>query len=112
MPLGTGFYQKFPLIPGSDYDKKYKFSADLGRYEVTKAESDKNLFRVPTWRNVALTAPYFHNGSVKTLDEAIRVMGKTQLGKEFTSAEVKDIEAFLVSLNGKPLNEKAPVLPQ
>lgn len=112
MPLGTGFYQKFPLIPGSDYDKKYQFSADLGRFEVTKSEADKNMFRVPTWRNVALTAPYFHNGSVKTLDEAIRVMGKTQLGKDFTTAEVKDIEAFLVSLNGKPLNEKAPVLPQ
>ncbi|MDX1811818.1 MAG: cytochrome-c peroxidase, partial [Gammaproteobacteria bacterium] len=72
MPAGSGFFQKFPTYP-SKYDKKYKFSADLGRYNVTKDASDKHIFRVPTWRNVALTAPYFHNGSVQTLEEAVRV---------------------------------------
>jgi cytochrome c peroxidase len=79
LAMGEGFFQKFPAFPGSEYDKKYELLSDLGLYSVTKNETDKNVWRVPTWRNVALTAPYFHNGSVKTLDEAVRVMGKTQL---------------------------------
>ena len=111
LPMGTGFYQKFPTIPGTEYDKKYKFSDDLGRFEVTKAEADKHMFRVPTWRNVADTAPYFHNGSVKTLDEAVKVMAKTQLNKDLANNEVNDIVAFLKSLTGKYPKEKAPKLP-
>ena len=111
LPMGTGFYQKFPVIPGTEYDKKYKFSDDLGRFEVTKAEGDKHFFRVPSWRNVADTGPYFHNGAVKTLDEAVRVMGKTQLNKDLAKNEVEDIVAFLKSLSGKYPNEKAPKLP-
>jgi cytochrome c peroxidase len=61
---------------------------------------------------VAQTAPYFHNGSVKTLDEAVRVMAKTQLNKELKDAEVKDIVEFLKSLTGKRPQEKAPQLPK
>ncbi len=112
LPQGTGFYQKFPVIPGTEFDKKYKFTADVGRFEVTKVESDKHFFRVPTWRNVADTAPYFHNGAVKTLNEAVVVMAKTQLNKDLAQAEVSDIVAFLKSLSGKFPKEKAPVLPQ
>jgi cytochrome c peroxidase len=111
MPVGQGFYQKFPLIPGSEYDKKYGFSEDLGRYQVTKSDADKNMWRVPTWRNVALTAPYFHNGSVKTLDEAVRVMAKTQLGRDLKQEETGDIVAFLQSLTGKMPKQKEPKLP-
>ncbi len=96
-----GFYMKFPLIAGSEYDKKYALTEDLGRYQVTKNDADKNLWRVPSWRNVELTAPYFHNGKVKTLGEAVRVMAKTQLGKTLKSSEVDDIVAFLKSLTGK-----------
>ncbi|MDH3327493.1 MAG: cytochrome-c peroxidase, partial [Gammaproteobacteria bacterium] len=79
LAIGEGFFQKFPQFPGSKYEKQYNLVSDLGRHNVTKQDEDKNMWRVPTWRNVALTAPYFHNGSVKTLDEAIRVMAKTQL---------------------------------
>jgi len=111
LPVGTGFYQKFPTIPGSEYDAKYKPTADLGRYEVTKNEGEKNMFRVPTWRNIALTAPYFHNGSVATLDEAVRVMAKTQLNKSLKENEVSDIVAFLESLTGKFPEQKMPHLP-
>lgn len=111
LPVGQGFFMKFPLMAGSDYEKKYDLTKDLGRFQVTKAESDKNLWRVPTWRNVALTAPYFHNGSVKTLDEAVRVMAKTQLGKELKSGEVSDIVAFLESLTGEFPKQQMPVLP-
>ena len=111
LPMGQGFFQKFPTFPGSKYDKKYDLVADLGLYTVTKKNEDKNLWRVPTWRNVALTAPYFHNGSVKTLDEAVRVMGKTQLNKSLKDKEVKDIVAFLNSLSGTFPKVTMPRLP-
>ena len=100
IPMGTGFYQKFPMYPGSEYDKKYNLVKDTGRMEVTKKSEDKNFWRVPTWRNIALTSPYFHNGSVKDLDEAVRVMAKTQLNKTLSEEEVKAIAAFLNSLTG------------
>lgn len=112
LPVGQGFYMKFPTIPGTDYDKKYKFSDDKGRYEVTKNDADKNMWRVPTWRNVALTAPYFHNGSVDTLDEAVKVMAKTQLNRDLNDQETKDIVAFLNALTGEFPKQTMPQLPQ
>lgn len=112
LPEGVGFYQKFPVYPGSDYDKKYDLLKDKGRFEVTKAEQEKNFWRVPTWRNIALTAPYFHNGSVKTLDEAVRVMAKTQLNKDLSADQVSDIVAFLESLTGQFPEQKMPRLPE
>lgn len=111
LPIGTGFYQKFPMFPDASLEKKYSFSQDLGRFEVTKRDTDKNFWRVPTWRNVARTAPYFHNGSVATLDEAVRVMAKTQLNKSLKDDEVKDIVAFLEGLNGELPKQSEPVLP-
>jgi cytochrome c peroxidase len=111
MPPGQGFYQKFPLIPGSEYERKYQFADDLGRYTVTKNDADKNMWRVPTWRNIALTAPYFHNGAVSTLDEAVRVMAKTQLNRTLTQTEVKDIVSFLNSLTGERPKQTEPKLP-
>lgn len=111
LPEGQGFFMKFPLIAGSAYDDKYDLTDDKGRYEVTKNDADKNLWRVATWRNVALTAPYFHNGSVKTLDEAVRVMAKTQLGKDLADADVSDIVSFLESLTGEFPKQTMPRLP-
>jgi cytochrome c peroxidase len=70
------------------------------------------MFRVPSWRNVARTAPYFHTGTVPTLDEAVRVMAKTQLGKTLKPKEVKDIVAFLTSLNGEIPKQTKPELPK
>lgn len=112
LPMGQGFYMKFPLIAGSEYDKKYDLKSDLGRYEHTKKEEDKHLYRVPTLRNIARTAPYFHNGKVKSLEEAVRVMGKTQLGRDFKNTEVKQIAAFLKGLNGRLPKQTKPALPQ
>jgi len=111
LPVGQGFYQKFPTFP-SEYDNKYDLKSDLGRYEVTKQDADKHMWRVPTWRNVALTAPYFHNGSVPTLDEAVRVMAKTQLNKTLSDAEVADIVAFLNGLSGEFPQITLPRLPE
>lgn len=111
MPMGTGFYQKFPTFENNEYVKKYNLAADSGRYEATKIEADKHMWRVPTWRNIALTAPYFHNGSVETLDEAVRVMAKTQLDKTLTDKEVDEIVAFLNSLTGELPKQTLPHLP-
>ncbi|WPU66585.1 cytochrome-c peroxidase [Peredibacter starrii] len=111
-PEKEGNYQKFPQNPNPEIVKKYNLSEDLGRYEVTKKEEDKNVYRVPTWRNVALTAPYFHNGSVKTLEEAVRVMGKLQLDVDLTSNQVEDIVAFLNTLTGPFPAQTMPRLPE
>ena len=109
--MGEGHYQPFPQIPGSKFDKMYDLLADKGRFEVTKKDEDKNHWRVPTWRNVTLTAPYFHNGKVKTLDEAVRVMGKTQLGMDLTDEQISNIVAFLNSLTGEFPKQIMPKLP-
>lgn len=101
LPIGTGFFMKFPTFPDKKLEQKYGFTKDAGRYEVTKKESDRNMWRVPTLRNVAITAPYFHNGSVPSLREAVRVMAKTQLHRDLTDEQVDSIEAFLKSLTGK-----------
>lgn len=112
MPMGNGFFQKFPTNENNDYVTKYSLMTDSGRYAATKNEDDKHMWRVPSWRNVALTAPYFHNGSVTTLDEAVRVMAKTQLDKTLTDKEVDDIVAFLNSLTGVFPKQEMPRLPQ
>ncbi len=111
LKAGEGNYQPFPQIPGSKYDKMYDITSDLGRYEVTKKAEDKNHWRVPTWRNIALTAPYFHNGKVRTLDEAVRVMAKTQLDMDLNETQVADIVAFLNSLTGEFPKQTMPRLP-
>ena len=111
LKMGEGNYQPFPQIPGSKYDKQYDLLSDKGRFEVTKDKEDMHKWRVPTWRNVAVTAPYFHNGKVRTLDEAVRVMAKTQLDQDLTEAQVGDIVAFLNALTGKFPKITAPQLP-
>jgi cytochrome c peroxidase len=73
---------------------------DLGRYLVTRRESDKYVFKVPSLRNVALTAPYFHDGSVRTLEEAVDVMIKYQLGRTAPQEDRALIVKFLHSLTG------------
>lgn len=111
LPNGQGFLMKFPTFPGSVYDNQYRLLADQGRADVTKKEEDKHLFRVQTLRNLAYTAPYFHNGSTTSLDEAVRVMAKTQLNKDLTKEEVDDIVAFLDALNGEFPTQTMPRLP-
>lgn len=111
LPTGQGFYMKFPTFEGTEFDKKYHFTKDTGRHDTTKKEEDKHMFRVPTLRNVALTAPYFHNGSVKTLEEAVRVMAKVQLNKDLKPEEVKSLVAFLESLTGTIPPQTMPILP-
>ncbi len=108
---GAGTFQKFPLLSAGILEAQYHFTKDLGLAEVTKKEADKHFWKVPTLRNIALTAPYFHNGSVKTLDAAVKVMAKVQVGVDITDAEAADIVAFLNSLTGEFPQQTMPTLP-
>ena len=81
---------------------------DVGRFSMTRKEEDKYVFRVPTLRNVARTAPYFHDGSVDTLDRAVKIMGRVQLGKELDEGTISLISAFLESLTGEVPAHYAP----
>jgi cytochrome c peroxidase len=113
LPMGTGFYQPFPKFPDAALDKKYDFTADLGRATETKKDGDKHLYRVPTLRNIALTAPYFHNGRVNDLSEAVQIMGKLQLEKNLSKSEVRSIVAFLTEgLTGEFPKQTMPRLPE
>lgn len=110
--MGEGFYELFPNYPGTRDEARYQLADDIGRYYVTKDETDRRMWRVPVLRNVGLTAPYFHNGKVKSLEEAIRVMGATQLGKELSRKQLEDIAAFLHTLSGRFPEQRYPVLPK
>ena len=81
---------------------------DEGRYAITKKEEDRYVFRVPMLRNVAKTAPYFHDGSVERLDRAVRIMAAIQLGRTLDDATVSGIVAFLESLTGDVPSNYAP----
>ncbi|PTN12363.1 cytochrome-c peroxidase [Nitrosomonas aestuarii] len=92
--IGGNSYQKIGVVESYETD-------DRGRFEVTHIESDKKKFKVPSLRNITKTGPYFHDGSVETLDEAIRLMAKHQLGKDVDAAFIEDIKAFLGSLTAR-----------
>ncbi|MEN9798580.1 MAG: hypothetical protein RL653_2276 [Pseudomonadota bacterium] len=93
--VGGGMYQKLGLV------QPWPNQKDQGRFEVTKNEADKMMFKVPSLRNVAKTAPYFHDGSAKTLPEAIKLMAKHQVGRELPEKDVASIATFLEALNGE-----------
>jgi cytochrome c peroxidase len=73
---------------------------DNGRFNVTKQEKDRHFFKVPVLRNVELTHPYFHDGAVAKLEDAVRIMAKVQRDKDFTNDEVNKVVAFLKTLTG------------
>ena len=109
---GTAFIMKFPTNRLSPFVASYDLTKDQGRYEWTGREQDRFLWRVASLRNLRYTAPYMHNGSVDTLENAVRVMGSTELSRTFTDAEVAELVAFLDALSG-PLPEiSIPSLPE
>jgi len=111
LDAGTGFFQRFPTYTDNPYVARYKLMDDSGRMNVTHDEKDKNVWRVPSLRNLVYTAPYMHNGSVKTMDEAVRVMARTQLNQELSAEQVADIVAFLEALTGEFPQQLMPRLP-
>lgn len=109
---GNGAFQKFPMNDNEYFEAQYHFKDDKGVAEVSKKSEDAHFFKVPTLRNIGLTAPYFHNGSVKTLEEAVKVMAKTQLNKDLSKEEIADIVAFLENgLTGEFPKQTMPTLP-
>lgn len=88
-------------------------ASDQGRFEVTGNAGDRLVFRIPSLRNVARTAPYFHDGSVETLEKAVELMGWHQLGVQLQPQEIDELVAFLETLDGDPPAPlmAVPVLP-
>lgn len=111
LPVGTGFFMKFPAFPDSPYVARYDFLSDTGRASVTKDDADRNMWRVPGLRNLIYTAPYFHNGLVHTIGEAVAIMASTQLNQTLSNAQVADITAFLQALTGPFPAQQMPRLP-
>ncbi|CAI3923741.1 cytochrome c peroxidase [Commensalibacter papalotli (ex Botero et al. 2024)] len=101
--LGGAAYEELGLQKDYFADRGGKLTdADMGRFNVTHKDMDKHSFKVPLLRNIALTGPYFHDGSVKTLKEAVEKMLKYQTPyHKLTDQEVDDIVAFLKTLTGK-----------
>ncbi|NOX15701.1 MAG: c-type cytochrome [Epsilonproteobacteria bacterium] len=108
--VGGQSLQRFPLRRCSSiYDLKCWFSSDKFPFKNTGGflgKNDMQLFRVPILRNVIRTSPYFHNGAIKDIKEAVKIMGKHQVGVELTKKQVDEIVAFLKTLNGKIVDYK------
>ncbi len=105
--MGGNMYQKMGVVVPYFTDATHISRADRGRFNVTGDPRDMFMFKVPSLRNVALTAPYFHDGSAATLADAVRSMGKYRLGRPLSERDVELIVAFLKTLtgelDGKPL---------
>jgi cytochrome c peroxidase len=98
--LGGNMFQKFGKY--ADYRSVVKnLKDDEGRKKITKDEADKDVFKVPGLRNIEKTGPYFHNGSIANLPEAVKIMAKLQLNKDLTEEQIKSIVTFLKTLTGK-----------
>lgn len=104
--MGGTSFQKMGVV--QPYESR---SPAEGRIAVTGVDADRFKFKVPTLRNVELTYPYFHDGEAETLAEAVDVMGRLQLGREFTAQEKGQLVAFLKSLTGDQPSFALPILP-
>ena len=99
--IGGNMFQKFGVMNDYFADRGNPTDADLGRFLITGDEQDRNVFKVPSLRNVAVTAPYFHDGSAKTLEQAVEVMFKYQLGRTPNPQDTRLIVKFLQTLTGQ-----------
>lgn len=106
--VGGNMFQRFGIMGDYFEDRGGTTEADLGRFVVTGRAEDRNVFKVPSLRNVALTAPYLHDGSQSDLAGAIRVMARYQLGRAVSEHEVEALVAFLESLTGVLPREALP----
>lgn len=99
--VGGNLFMKIGVFGDFFAGRREQTKADLGRFNVTGEEADRYVFRVPSLRLAALTAPYFHDGSVKTLEQAVKVMARHQLGREIPDRDIAYIVAFLKTLPGE-----------
>jgi len=99
--VGGNMFQKFGVMGNYFAKRGNPTQADLGRYLVTGLDSDRHVFKVPSLRNVALTAPYFHDASAKTLEDAVAIMFKYQIGRVASQEDRDAIVSFLNTLTGE-----------
>ena len=99
--IGGNLFQKIGIFADYFQQQDKIQPADYGRFNVSGREQDRYVFRVPSLRNVAVTAPYFHDGSVNTLHDAIQLVARYQLGRTIPDDDIQDIIAFLQTLTGK-----------
>jgi cytochrome c peroxidase len=99
--LGGNLFQRFGVFHDPFAQREFTTESDLGRFSVTGVEGDKHVFRVPSLRNVAVTAPYFHNGEVASLMQAVEIMAQSQLGRELPAEDIDRIVQFLHTLTGE-----------
>jgi len=106
--VGGNMFQTMGVFGNYFEDRGNINKADAGRFSVTGKASDQHKFKVPSLRLVTLTAPYFHDGSIDSLDEAIQIMARYQLGRMIPDKDVQAIIAFLISLKGDLLTSSTP----
>lgn len=105
--IGGNMFQKFGVFTAPDASQTDGGEeGDLGRWTITGAHRDRGVFRVPSLRNVDVTPPYFHDGRVETLAEAVVIMAQSQLGQDLPPADVSSIVAFLKALTGEYNGQK------
>jgi cytochrome c peroxidase len=104
--VGGNSFQTMGLV--AKYDTKNKAEGVAG---LTGKDADRMKFKVPTLRNVEMTYPYFHDGEADTLEKAVDIMGKLQVGRAYSKEEIAKIVAFLKTLTGKQPDFKMPILP-
>ncbi|TJV32908.1 MAG: c-type cytochrome [Mesorhizobium sp.] len=114
--VGGNLFQKFGIFRNPFAGQQNVTQADLGRFAITGVESDRHVFRVPSLRNVAVTAPYFHDGRTASLADAVKIMARSQLGRELDQRDADLIVKFLATLTGEyrgqPLTSAADRLQQ
>lgn len=98
--VGGNLFQQFGVFHNPFAERSSIAEADLGRFALTGQKSDRHVFRVPSLRNVAVTGPYFHDGSAATLSEAVETMARSQLGRELSGEDIDLIVKFLGTLTG------------
>jgi cytochrome c peroxidase len=99
--VGGNLFQKFGVFQDPGGKSAASGQPDVGRFRVTSVERDRGVFRVPSLRNVALTAPYFHDGRAPTLEAAVETMAQVQLGRELATEDINAIVSFLHALTGE-----------
>jgi len=99
--VGGNMFQRFGVVGNYFKDRGNVTQADYGRYNVTGDDDDLHVFKVPSLRNIELTAPYLHDGSAETLEAVVQVMARYQIGQELQDREVNQIVAFLKTLTGE-----------
>lgn len=105
MNIGGNMYQKLGIVEDYFAGRITSNDADLGRFNQTHLEEDRHFFRVPSLRNVAVTAPYLHDASAATLEDTVKIMARYQLGRHLEPKEVMSIVAFLGTLTGEYLGK-------